>query len=159
MADIDIKGIDGVLETLKKLPRDVAASSQGGMVNLSMRKGARLIQAKQKILLQAAIDRNGSESTGLLMKNLQIKRGKANNGHKLVLTVRRKSYPKKEGQAKAATTRQTAQLMEYGSSHQPAQPWIRPAFSSTAPKAITTITDDLKKRVDKAAQKYLSEGK
>ncbi|ETF00683.1 hypothetical protein W822_20015 [Advenella kashmirensis W13003] len=159
MADIDIKGIDNVLNTLNKLPRDVASSSQGGMVNLSMRKGARLIQAKQKVMLQASIDKNGSESTGLLMKNLQIKRGRTNNGHKLVLTVRRKSYPKKEGQKKAATTRQTAQLMEYGSSHQPEQPWVRPAFVATASTSIATITDDLKKRVDKAAQKYLSEGK
>lgn len=157
MADIDIKGLDGVLETLKQLPKEVASSKQGGIVNLAMRKGARLMQAKQKELLQAAINKNGSESTGLLMKNLQIKRGRNNGkGHKLVLTVRRKSYPRKsKGEKRPASTRQTAQLLEYGSSTQPSTPWIRPAFTATAETAIQTIADDLKKRVDKAAQKHL----
>lgn len=161
MAEMKIQGLDGVLDMLKKLPPEVTQSKQGGMVNLAMRKGARLMQKKQKEFLQAAIDKNGSESTGLLMKNLQIKRGKySGKGHKLLLTVRRKSYPKKsEGEKRPASTRQTANLLEYGSSTQPATPWIRPAFNATAEQTIMTITDDLSARLDKAAKKLLQEGK
>lgn len=161
MAEIKLDGLNGVLDMLKKLPAEVTMSKQGGMVNLAMRKGARLIQKKQKETLQAAIDKGGSESTGLLKKNLQIKRGRySGQGHKLVLTVRRKSYPKKsKGEKRPASTRQTAQLLEYGSSQQPATPWVRPAFIATAETAIRTISSDLTNRVDKAAQKQLKGGK
>ena len=151
--EFDISGLNGVLETLKSLPAEVV-SKRGGPVKLALAKGARLIRDEEKQRLAASIAVNGNESTGLLMQNIIASRGKTpsyGKGERYLVRIKRKTYPDKQGSP--VTTIKSAHLMEYGSEKQTAQPFIRPAFQSTAEDAIKIISDDLVDRVDKIVNK------
>jgi HK97 gp10 family phage protein len=158
--DIELRGVDGVLELLKQLPPEVVGK-RGGPVKAALRKAAQVIHRAAKANLQAAVAaaKDGDEqlSTGLLIKNLVVTRGKepsGGNGERYLVRVRRKSYQRK---GQSVTTLKTAQLLEYGSSKQPAEPWLRPAFESRARAAISTAEVELAKAIDRAVRK-LSRG-
>lgn len=162
--EMQLQGLNGVLETLKSLPPEVV-SKRGGPVKLALAKGARVIRDQAAINLKAAIARNGDVSTGLLEKNLIVSRGKPpfdGKGERYLVRVKRKAYDaqkltRRQAAGKRVTTLKTANLLEYGSSHQPATPWLRPAFRATAGKAINVTVDDLKRRIDLAVKKLARE--
>ena len=161
--DVDIKGLEGVLETLKSLPPELV-SKRGGPVLAALRKGARVIDAQRKANLQAVTanttDEGKRESTGHLMKQLVVSRGKPphdGKGERVLLRVRRKAYPDRTG--KTVTSLAAANLLEYGSSTQPAEPWIRPAFQSRAQEAINVTRDELLRRIDGIVRKLAAQNK
>jgi membrane carboxypeptidase/penicillin-binding protein PbpC len=47
----------------------------------------------------------------------------------------------------------TANLLEYGSKHQPATPWLRPAAQENAQRIVTTVNADLVRRVERLVTK------
>lgn len=154
---MQLHGVDGILNTLRSLPAEVV-SKNGGPVKTALRKGAMVILKQERVNLQAAISNQTAsgrlESTGLLLKNLIASRGKAptgGKGERYLVRVKKKTYLGQGG--KPTTTLQTAQLLEYGSSKQPAEPFIRPAFSAKAAEAITTIEVELRKAVDRVVQR------
>lgn len=147
MIEFQLTGVDGVLKTLQSLPPEVV-SKRGGAVKLALAKGARLIRNEVKKNLQRVISTD--ESTGLLEKNIIASRGKqpyGTKGERYLVRVKRKTYPDRQG--KPVTTLKTANILEYGSEKQSAQPFIRPAASAKAQEAINVITNDLVKRIDK----------
>lgn len=147
--EVNLRGVDGVITTLKSLPAEIV-SKRGGPVKLALAKGARLIRDEAKKNLRRVIAINGDESTGLLEKNVISSRGKqpsTGKGERYLVRVRRKTYPGKNG--KPVTTRATASFLEYGTEDQPATPWLRPAVRQHGEAAINTITQDLNKRVEK----------
>jgi HK97 gp10 family phage protein len=155
--EVKITGIDGVLALLQQLPAEVV-SKKGGPVKAALRKGARVILAAEQANLQMvtanATDSEKRESTGLLAKSLIASRGKAptdGNGERYLVRVKRRTYVRKNG--KPVTTLKTAQILEYGSEKQPAEPWIRPAFKAKAREAIDVITTDLVKRLNAVVKK------
>src|SRR5690606_28433132 len=90
----------------------------------------------------------------LLAKNIIASRGKqvfGSKGERYLVRVKRKPYPDRKG--KPVTTRKTAALLEYGSSHQLATPWMRPAVQTKGAEAINVIATDLKRRVDLTIKK------
>lgn len=161
--DVKLTGLDGVLETLKSLPPEVV-SRKGGPVKAALRKGALVILREAALNLARATDTLGSDdhtSTGLLQKNLIASRGKApssGKGERYLVRVRRKPYNRR---GEVVTTLKTAQLLEYGSSRQPAEPWLRPAFNAKARDAISTIETELVKGVDRVVKRLarLNKGK
>ena len=157
--DVKLQGMEGVLETLQSLPAEVV-SKRGGPVKLALAKGARVIRAQAAVNLKEAIALNGDVSTGLLEKNLVVSRGKpptGGKGERYLVRVRRKTYPGRKG--KPVTTRKTASLLEYGSSHQPATPWLRPAVNQKGREAINVITTDLKRRIDLIVKKQAQQNR
>jgi HK97 gp10 family phage protein len=157
LVELKLQGLDGVLEMLKSMPGEVV-SKRGGPALSALKKGAKVIQLQEKANLRAVIanttDGEKSESTGLLEKNVVVSRGKApndGNGERVLVRIRRKTYPRKSG--KAVTTLKTANLLEYGSSQQPAEPWIRPAFAAKAEEAIRTVERELPKAIERIATK------
>lgn len=155
--EVKIEGLEGVLKTLQSLPAEVV-SKRGGPVKLALAKGARLIRDEVRRNLGNVA--NGQESTGLLMKNIIASRGKkplGTNGERYLVRVKRRTYPDRQG--KPVTTLKTAHLLEYGSSNQPATPFIRPAAAARAQQAIKVITDDLLKRVDKTVKTLAAKNK
>lgn len=155
--EMKISGLNGVLETLKSLPPEIV-SKRGGPVKLALKKGANVIRQQAAINLQSLIKGTNDDgeriSTGLLLKNLVVTRGKApasGNGERYLVRVRRKVYRVSGGES--VTTLKTAQIFEYGSRIQPPRPFIRPAFNAKAAEAIQVTTDDLKNRIDKIVQK------
>lgn len=159
--EMNVQGLDGVLETLKSLPAEVVSKS-GGPVKLALAKGARLIRDEARKNVKLSIAYNGSDdSTGLLAKSIISSRGKqifGSNGERQLVRVKRVAYDgakigKKQKAGKRVTTQKTASLLEYGSSHQPATPWLRPAVELKGQEAINVIIADLKKRIDATVKK------
>lgn len=157
--EMNVSGLDGVLDTLKSLPAEVV-SKRGGPVKLALAKGARLIRDQAIRNVKVSIGQS-DESTGLLAKSIIASRGKqiyGANGERYLVRVKRKAYDgekigKKTKAGKRVTTQKTASLLEYGSSHQPATPWLRPAVESKGQEAINVIVADLKKRIDATVRK------
>lgn len=148
--EMTLTGVDGILKTLKSLPPEIV-SKRGGPVKLALAKGARFLRDKAKANLTSQIAKNGDESTGLLLQSVISSRGKPpfdGKGERYLVRVKRKSYNKGK-----ATTLQTANLLEYGSEHQPATPWLRPALNAHGRETINIVVDDLKNRIDKVIAK------
>lgn len=151
--DMDLHGIDGVLRTLRSLPKEVV-SKRGGPVKLALAKGARLLRDYEKANLRAVIAQHGDDSTGLLEESIIASRGKeprGTRGERYLVRIKRKTYPDREG--KPVTTLKTAHLKEYGSVNQPATPFIRPTVKVHAVEAIHVVTRDLLRRVDNVVRK------
>lgn len=157
--EVKVSGLDGVMDTLQKLPAEVA-SKRGGPVKLALARAARVIRDEARSNLRAVVG-DSEETTGLLEKSVIASRGKApleGKGERYLVRVKRAAYDgkklgKREGAGKRVTTHKTASLLEYGSSHQPATPWLRPAFVTAAPKALSVYETALKAGVDRAVKK------
>ncbi|NYT59430.1 hypothetical protein H0A65_10915 [Alcaligenaceae bacterium] len=164
--EMNVSGLNGVLETLQSLPAEIV-SKRGGPVKLSLAKAARVIRDQAKVNLKAAIALNGDVSTGLLEKNVIVTRGKepiGTKGERYLVRVRRKAYDgdkigRRQKAGKRVTTQKTASLLEYGSSHQPATPWLRPAVKQKGKEAINVFTEDLNKRIDAVVRKLAQQNK
>lgn len=161
--ELKLKGLDGVLETLKQLPPEVV-SKRGGPVKTALRKGAVVILKQAKANLQVvtanATASEKKESTGLLMANVVATRGKpppGENGERYLVRVRRKGYPRKGGGS--VSTQKTGSWLEYGTSEQPAEPWLRPAAESKAEEAIRTVEVELVKGIDRVVKKLASQNR
>jgi HK97 gp10 family phage protein len=155
MVEVKLSGLDGVISTLSQLPAELV-SRRGGPVLAALRKGAKVIDVQRRANLQAvtahATDPEKRASTGFLAKQLTVSRGKppfGGNGERVLLRVKRKRYP---GRSKVSSV-QVANLLEYGSSKQPAEPWIRPAFESRAREAIETTERELLAGIDRVVKK------
>jgi HK97 gp10 family phage protein len=158
--EMQLTGLNGVLETLKSLPAEVV-SKRGGPVKSALRKGANVILKAEKANLRAVmgheVDGEKRLTTGLLLKSLIATRGKPKfKGEWYIVRVKKKKYQRK---GKDVSTVKVAQLLEYGSSKQPAEPFIRPAFTSKAAEAIRTIEAELIKGVDKVVLKLAAQNK
>lgn len=160
--EMKLAGVDGVMEMLRKMPAEVV-SKRGGPVKTALRKGAKVIHEQAKQNLQVSIANTTEEgkllSTGLLLKNLVITRGKAptvGKGERYLVRVRRKAYVRS---GKPVTTLASAQLLEYGSEKQNAEPWLRPAFQAKAEQAILTTEKSLIFDIERIAKKLASQNR
>lgn len=152
---LELKGLDGVLRTLQELPPEVV-SKAGGPVKRSLRKGALVLLQEAALNLARATDNlstDDQENTGLLLSALVATRGKAptgGNGERYLVRVKRLTYQRP---GPATTTLASANLLEYGSEKQPAEPWLRPAFAAKAQQAIQTVETELVKDIDRVVRK------
>lgn len=161
--EVKMTGLNGVLETLKSLPPELV-SKRGGPVKSALRKGAQVIFKQAKANLERSVSNASDDgkrySTGLLLENLVVTRGKkplSGNGERYLVRVRRKTYPRKG--KRPFTTLASANLLEYGSSKQTAEPWLRPAFNSRARESIYTIESELLKAIDRVVKKLAQQNK
>ena len=165
---VEIRGADLINKLLRELPKAVTQGKKGGVVADALRKGARVIYYHEKLLLERAIAEGGDESTGLLLSNLKVRRGKLKgNGERVTIgggkrkyklkgkTVKDKKGKEQQAYKNNANTALTAARLEYGTSTQRSVPFARPAFNAKADQAFEVINDDLLKTLDKLAQKYL----
>jgi HK97 gp10 family phage protein len=158
--DMKLQGLDGVLESLKKLPPEVV-SKNGGPVRKALRKGAMVIVKQARTNFNAAVQQVGksgiTDTTGFTEKQIIAKRGKIKGGTKgerQVVTVRGVPHPGGNTfRGRPIKANDIAFLMEAGTSKQPATPWMRPAFAAKAPEAISTVTTELPKEIGKVARK------
>ena len=160
--EMQLKGLDDVLATLRALPPEIV-SKKGGPVKNALRRGARQLRDAAEANLREVIARDGGQSTGLLEKNLIASRGKppsSGKGERYLVRVKRKAYPGRnpEQDGKVPTVRKSAQLLEWGSSQQQATPWLRPAVAQQAAAVIETIRADLLKRIDSTVKRIAKNG-
>lgn len=157
MADFKLTGMDDVLRLLRELPAEVSAK-RGGPVKRALGKGARVIATEVGLNLARSIgglDTDEDHSTGLLLSALVVTRGKApieGKGERYLVRFKRKTYARN---GKPVTTLASAQIKEYGSEKQQAEPFIRPAVTSKGREAIDVATKSLAADLEKLAAKYL----
>lgn len=163
---VRIEGLDAVVKTLLALPPELV-SKRGGPVRTALQKAAKRIQLDEQQNLQQIIDEpnisllsngdirgSGDVSTGLLKKNIVVKRGRLAGGEKGELysvTVRKKAYPGDGG--KPRHTRQIATLLEYGTEKRPPMPFIRPAYEAAKGYVFAMFTSELSKRLNGIVKK------
>lgn len=166
---VEMRGLEGVLDTLKRLPPELV-SRRGGPVLASLRKGARVLVKQSKDNFRAAVAMPGrtgiTDTTGFTEKQIVARRRRmpgSEKGERVVVTVNPKPHPTSKGKYRGRTIRANdiAFIMEAGSSKQPATPWLRPAFATKREEALRAIESDLTKRVDKIVKALASrnEGK
>lgn len=156
--ELRLTGVDGVLDMLRQLPPELV-SKRGGPVKSALRKGAVVIlkqhQANLSVVTNNATSDDDRRNTQLLAKNVVVTRGKPpseGQGERYLVRVRRKVY-KRTSTGEAVTTLKTAQLLEYGSSQQPAEPWIRPSFAARAAESIRVIETELLRGLDRIVKR------
>lgn len=152
---LEVRGLDAALEALKKLPQEVV-SKKGGPVKLAMAKGARALRKELYDALAMAIAINGADSTGGTLAALKASRKRTSsaiNGEKYLVGIVKKEY---QNARKIKTNpKMTANLLEYGSKHQPATPWLRPTVAANAQGLVDSVIADLNKRIEKIASKLV----
>lgn len=158
--EMKLTGLDGVLETLKSLPPEIV-SKRGGPARLALRKGIGVILKQAKANFRQAVEQPGktgiTDATGFTEKQIVVRRkvppGRV-NGEYAVITVRPLPHPNgkkyKRGIIKA---NDIAFIMEFGSSFQPATPWLMPAFNAKAEEAIHTVERELLAGIDRIVKK------
>lgn len=163
--EFEMRGLDGVLETLRRLPPEVV-SKRGGPVVASLRKGARILVKQSKDNFRAAVAMPGktgiTDTTGFTEKQITAKRRNppsGTKGERVVVTVNPKPHPTSKGKYRGRTIRANdiAFIMEAGSSKQPATPWLRPAYYARRDEVVRVVEADLVKRVDKIVKKLESQ--
>lgn len=158
--EMKITGMDGVLATLNSLPAEVV-SKRGGPVKASLAKGARFLRDRYKEKLHAAIQGGKTtRSTGELEKRVIASRGKkphGTKGERYLVRIKKGDYINADGFR--TNPLMTANLLEYGSSHQPATPFARPTAMQHGEQAINIVTTDLKQRLDKLVTQLAAKNK
>ena len=144
---ITLRGAEKVRDALFNLPENLVGKG-GTAVRASVRKAAKLIRDRAAVNLEAQISQPNigpEETTGLLVDNLVVQKGKApsENGERQVVKIRSKEYPS------GATTTQVGRLLEYGTEKREPMPWMRPAFESSKEEAAQLMIDELDRRLAK----------
>jgi HK97 gp10 family phage protein len=158
--EMHISGLEGIVATLQSLPAEVV-SKRGGPAKAALAKGARFLRDKEKEALRAAIaGGKTTRSTGGLEKRVIASRGKkphGTKGERYVVRIKRGDYINADGVR--TNPLMVANLLEYGSSHQPATPFIRPTAQQHGEETIRVVTTDLVKRLDKAVAKLAAQNR
>lgn len=153
----EVKGLEGVINTLKSLPPELV-SRRGGPVRAALRKAAVVIQKQEIENLQAIIAEpnkgSADQSTGLLEQNIVVSRSRlkgGQNGERYLVRIRKKSY---QVNGKPVVTPQVARLLEYGSERlHPPKPFIRPAFDAKKNEAVNTFVTETNKGIERVYKK------
>lgn len=151
-------GFSELGKKLMALPAEIV-SKRGGPVKLALRKAAMVIRDEEARRFQALVS-GDPENTGLLNRSIIVKRGRVNpgfKGEKYIITFKRYVYLKSlrsnikkletGGKMDTVTTRKTAQLFEWGSSHQPPRKFILPSFHAKAGEAMDVLREELTRRI------------
>ena len=154
MTTVNVEGLDGLLDRLKALPKEISGKA-GGPVKKSLIAGAKLISEEAGRTLQQAINQPNvdgtiSNSTGLLKKSIQVKRvAKPPTGVAEIVQVRVKRGKTADG----TSVTKYGKAMEFGTVKQKALPWLRPAFENKKEPALNVIVQALRDAISKAERK------
>lgn len=156
--EVFIEGLDNVVERLQKLPPNMV-SRNGGIVLKSLRKGATTIKKSARSNLEQSIRNAGktgiSYGTGFTEKKIVIKRRRMRGkGERVVVTVRPDPHPNQNKyRNRIIQANDIAFMMEHGTSKQPAEPWLRPAFNAQKENATKVVKDELLLQLDMLEKK------
>lgn len=154
MTEFQVEGLDGLLDRLKALPKEISGKA-GGPVKRSLIAGAKLIADEARRTLQDAINQPNvdgtiAESTGLLKSSIQVKRAaKPPRGVAEMVSVRVKRGKTPDG----TSVTKYGKAMEFGTVKQTGHPWLRPAFENKKQAALDTVVSALRSEIAKAERK------
>lgn len=153
---IKFYGLKGIQDALKKLPAELQKTTE----MVALRAGAK------PILAAAKSNAKSSEDSGLLMKSLGINVRKGRSGEfRHVYTARigaRKGFKKylgtfatgkRAGRSRYQDPSKYDHLVELGTSHSAAKPFIRPAVESSKSEVLTEIAKGYDKGLARVIQR------
>lgn len=155
-----VKGLEGILDTLKRLPPEIV-SRGGGPVRVALRKAGIVIQREaqenvRRIVAEPNKDGRPSSSTGNLEKAIIVSRKKPAQGFKGErYHVRVKRGAKN---VNGATANKYGGILEFGYEGVPAKPWLRTAFETKKHEALDVFVSEMRKRLDAAVKKARKKG-
>ena len=129
----DIKGMDQLLKSLKVLPDRIQKNVLVGAIRAGTKP--MLTEAKNKV----------PQNTGNLKKSLGVIRAKTRDKTKVIFTISPRKGGKNDGWY--------AHMVEFGTSKDRPQPFMRPAFETKASESISAVRDYMAKRIDKEIAK------
>ena len=159
---MQVKGLNGTRELLRAIPKRIALH-RNGPVRGALKVGAYFLRDKAKANLRRSIEIRGEESTGFTESVVVVspaKNSASREGVRYLVRVKKASFVNANGERTQA--QMTANLLEYGSAHQPATPWLRPALYQHGGETVNIITAELNARlaemVEALAADYRSKG-
>jgi HK97 gp10 family phage protein len=160
--DFNISGAEGLIKTLRQLPPELV-SKRGGIIRRAASKGINVIRNQARINLRARTMSN-EESTGFTAKNVISKRAKmpaGQNGERYLVTVKYADHPTSRGIYKRNKIKANdiAFMLEYGTSNQPAEPWLRPAYESKKEEVVNTAIKEVSSGIAKVVEKLSRQNK
>ena len=140
---IELKGVRDVMRALERLPDDLQRSAE----NSVLRAGA-------KPILKAAKLRTPQES-GLLYESLGINVRKVRGQRTARVGARngRGRRVMRNGRMVYSDPAKYSHLVEYGTSHSPARPFIRPAVESAGREVVGAMADGYRRHLTRAAKR------
>ena len=178
--EVNMTGLDGVLDTLKSLPPEVV-SKRGGPVRRALAKAGRLIRDQARANLTAAIALPGksgvTDSTGFTERQVILKRRPLERfkGERYIVTVKPALHPSGRLYAKSRSYKRTrknkmtkdrllkandiAFMLEAGTAKQPATPWLRPAFAARAGEAVQKFETELLRDIERIVKKLAAKNR
>lgn len=184
--EVKISGLDGVLDTLRSLPPEVV-NQRGGPVRRAVARAAVLIRNQARANFDAVTSQPGktgvNHSTGFTRKHIITKRKFMTriNGERFIVAVRyikhpsskvyiasrpkaissrsKKRKPRGMTKAKMLKANDVAFMLEYGTSAQPAEPWLRPAYEAKKSEAMQTMQNTLLKDIDAIVRKLANKNR
>ncbi|MDD2728321.1 HK97-gp10 family putative phage morphogenesis protein [Malikia sp.] len=157
--ETEISGAEGLIELLQSLPAELV-SKGGGPVRRAVRKGAVLIREEAKVQMIARGNSPGKTginyATGFAASHIIIKRKKLTQikGERFIVTVRPAVHPGgRKFRGTPLKANDVAFMLEAGTSKQPAEPWIRPAFAAKHEEAAQVMVTELRAGLDRIIKK------
>jgi len=125
----EVIGMDKLLHSLKVFPERVQKNVLSGAV----RAGTKPILTEAKIRVP--------KDTGNLKKSLGVIKRRSRDKTKLRFSITPRKGGKNDGFY--------AHMIEFGTSRQQAQPFMRPAFENKANECLSAVKDYMAKRIEK----------
>lgn len=161
--EVRLSGLDNVVRALERLPGGIAGKG-GGIARKALRAGAKIVLAQAKVNLARSIAAPGktgiTDSTGFTVEQLRAKVPKlaikrrflgGQAGEMMVVTTSGATHPTSKGKYRRRTIKANdiAFILEAGSANIQALPWLRPAFLSTAQRALGVIERTMARDVER----------
>lgn len=155
--EVYISGLNELQVRVQKISDAVGERTASKPVSAALRVNAVHLQKSVKDHLRA----RGHVKTGTLLNNIIVAKVKSRQAGVVtyIVTVRRKAKKYKDNKANQRAGRVGgsykdygplfyARFSEFGTSHEPATPWMRPAFEETKNSLPEEFRGELAKRLD-----------
>lgn len=136
---IDLEGAAELIKKLDALPDKIADRALSGGLTAGARVGRNEVRKVAPILKLENVRGAGTHEPGLLLRSINARKVKKDNKNQLrsgIIMLGAAFY---------------WYWQEFGSSHQPARPFIRPAIESAKERMAQGVIDYTRQRVDKIA--------
>lgn len=139
---------------LERAMQDLPVQIQNRCLNAGMRAGGVVVQQAAKKNLKGVTA--SKTSTGFLLKNIIVKKVKANRGMvRYVVAIRGGVVNPKNGERPGLY----GSVLEHGKENQPPQPWLRPAVKTETTKVVERIRQVGMRTLAKAVQAARKKGR
>lgn len=145
--DFRVEGFADLEKALKELGAPVATKAGGeglrkatNVMRDAVKKKAPRGEQSTKRTWRNKDGSQGSADYGRLHQNIKTRKTRSRNKHTI-------SYKVTTGNAF------WGRFSEFGTEHEPARPWFKPAVDEVAAKVVQALQDEIAKAIDKAARK------